>query len=178
MYLILIMNKLHPGAKWKFRVRSFLLFGLLGIIIALWIISPLIGLLLSFISLTWDSILRIILFSLLGYLILVIIASEIYSRMFYNNWFYEFTASELKLERGIIWKKYSHIPYARIQNIELHRGVIARMLGFSTILVQTAGSSGNVRAEGNIPAVELNEADKIRKFLMKKITSTKRKKDL
>ena len=97
--------------------------------------------------------------------------------MAYNRWFYEFTTTNLKIEKGIIWKKYSNIPYERIQNIDIHRGVLARMLGFSTVDIQTAGfhivyskSGGMPISEGHIPAVSPEGAEKIREFLMKKLS--------
>ena len=108
--------------------------------------------------------------------IIAIIISEIYSRMAYNRWFYEFTPTNLKIEKGIIWKKYSNIPYERVQNVDIHRGIIARMSGFSSVAIQTAGLSysrrGGAGAEGAIPAVTPAAAEKIREFLMKKISKS------
>tara|TARA_Y100000310_G_C20553834_1_gene749501 strand:+ start:165 stop:668 length:504 start_codon:yes stop_codon:yes gene_type:complete len=167
------MNKLHPGAKWQFRIGGYFLFGFLGIFLGIWIIAPLAGLFLGLVS-SSDSILPIVLFSIFGYFPFVIIVSEIYARMSYNRWFYEFTDEGLRLERGIIWKRYSNVPYERIQNVDVHRGIIARMLGFSSVMIQTAGFSGSARAEGNIPAIEVKRAEEIRNFVMKKITSRRR----
>ena len=96
--------------------------------------------------------------------------------MAYNRWFYEFTPTELKLERGIIWKRYSNIPYDRVQNVDIHRGIIARITGFSTVEIQTAGfhmssgRHGGARSEGHIPGVSIEAAEKIREFVMKKIS--------
>ncbi len=166
------MEQLHPGAKWQFRIGAYFMFGFLGIFFGIWIIAPIIGLLLSLGRIFTGSITSTILFSIIGYILFVIIASEIYARMTYNRWFYKFTDSELKLERGIIWKRYSNIPYERIQNVDIHRGVIARMLGFSSIMIQTAGYSAQSRAEGYIPAVGIDKSEQIRAFVMKKIRHT------
>ena len=94
--------------------------------------------------------------------------------MAYKRWFYEFTKEGLKLERGIIWKRYSNIPYERIQNVDVHRGIIARTFGFSSVIIHTAGYSGQAVAEGNIPAVSVQEAEKLRTFVMNKITKKRR----
>jgi membrane protein YdbS with pleckstrin-like domain len=112
-------------------------------------------------------------FSLVALIIVAFFIGELYSRLAYKNWKYEITSRELKLERGIIWKKYSAIPFERVQNIDIHRGILARIIGFSTLNIQTAGyhhpgSSGAV-SEGYIPAVSVEEAEKIRDFLIKKI---------
>ena len=114
------------------------------------------------------------------WLLAVFGVGEIYARMAYNRWMYEFTPTELKIEKGIIWKNYKSIPYNRVQNVEIHRGILARIIGFSTLDIQTAGYSGGYhrggrygghmpRAEGHIPAVSPEAAEKIREFLMKKI---------
>jgi membrane protein YdbS with pleckstrin-like domain len=173
------MNKLHLGAKWHFRISGYILFGILVIFFGLF--GPLAGLILI-LSNSGSSVINyflILSLSIIGYIAIVIILSEIYARMSYNRWFYEFNDDGLKLERGIIWKRYSNIPYERIQNVDVHRGIIARMLGFSSIMIQTAGYSAQPgyfaqpQAEGYIPAVEMNEAEKIRNFVIKKITKRK-----
>ena len=168
------MNQLHPGARWQFRISGYFTFGFIGIIIGLWIIAPLASLLLSAVGVSTSSIVTLVLLSILGYILFVIIVSEIYARMSYNRWFYEFNDEGLRLERGIIWKRYSNVPYERIQNVDVHRGIIARMLGFSSLMIQTAGYSGQMHAEGYIPALEMNQAEQIRNFVMKKITSRRK----
>ena len=164
------MEKLHSGARWQFRISGYLLIGFLGIFFGLWIIASLVT---SSLLATKDSsisIMTIIFLIFIGYFLFVIIVSEIYARMSYNRWFYEFNDEGLRLERGIIWKRYSNVPYERIQNVDVHRGVIARMLGFSSLKIQTAGYSATPYSEGNIPAVDINKAEQIRNFIMKKIT--------
>ncbi len=162
-------QQLHPGAIWQFRIGGYFLFGFLGIFFGIWIIAPIAAFLLN--SNSASNIAGIVALSVLAYLIFVIVVSEIYSRMSYNRWFYEFTDDGLKLERGIIWKRYSNVPYERIQNVDIHRGIIARMLGFSSLMIQTAGYSAQAYAEGYIPAIDMRHAEQIRTFLMKKITS-------
>ena len=61
----------------------------------------------------------------------------------------------------------------------MRRGIFARIFGFSTLNIQTAGYSGGYggygrgMSEGYIPAVSIKEADKRRTFLMKKISGRK-----
>ena len=108
------------------------------------------------------------------YFLAIVLIAEVYARMAYNRWFYEFTDTNLRIERGIIWKRYSNVPYERVQNVDITRGIIARILGFSSVNIQTAGYSIPARgyrgqSEGYIPAVDRDHAEKIREFLMKKI---------
>ncbi len=169
------MEHLHPGAKWLFRISGFfaalfiLIFftGFLGSIVGVFA-----GLLLG----GGPRVIMLILLGIVFYLILVIIIAEIYARMAYKRWKYEFTTTSLKLERGIIWKRYSNIPYERVQNVDVHRGILARICGFSTVDIQTAGFHGGYgrrgmpRSEGHLPAVSIEKAEQIREFVMKKIT--------
>lgn len=110
---------------------------------------------------------------------MVILFGEIYSRLAYKYWKYDFTPNELIIEKGIIWKVYKNIPYQRIQNIEISRGITARIFGFSTANIQTAGYSAPIHtrwgsvagggAEGNIPAVSIEDGERIRQFIMSKL---------
>jgi uncharacterized protein len=158
------MEKLHPGARWLFRIQSYVVLIIIGVVVGGWSFAGLFsvfGGLVAFFS------------SLFIYVLFIIIFSEIYTRMTYNRWLYEFTSNGLKLERGIIWKRYSNVPYQRIQNVDIHRGILARMLGFSTVNIHTAGYSGysnhKSQSEGHIPAVSIQKANQIRQLVMKKI---------
>lgn len=172
-------QQLHPGVRWVFRMQIYLTF--LPIFFFFFVLS----MFLAVGSLQIATLIGALLNSLF-WLVIFIILGEVYARMSYNRWFYEFTSNGVKLERGIIWKKYSNIPYERIQNIDVHRGILARIFGFSEVNIQTAGYSnpmyrfqirfGGFRrsnlqmSEGYIPAVDINEAEKIREFLLKKIS--------
>ena len=79
-------------ARWLFRIKSYILSGFLGILFSIWIFA--------FVATLSSSVLVIVF--ILIYLLLVLIASEIYARRAYNRWFYEFNDGGLKLERGIM----------------------------------------------------------------------------
>ncbi|MEK6860032.1 MAG: PH domain-containing protein [Nanoarchaeota archaeon] len=168
-------KQLHPGAKWLFRLGAYLVMIFLSFFVG-WMLSFVfigIGILLFGANAAGSIIFGIITF-VIFYIILAIIVGEIYARMAYNRWFYEFADEQLRIEIGVIWKKYSNIPYERVQNVDITRGIIARILGFSSVNIQTAGFSytpkGGMASEGYIPAVPIAEAEHIREFIMKKIT--------
>jgi len=171
------MKNIHPSAKWLFRLRAYSSLLILSIILSFWGGTFLAAVMNFSIGFT-------ILITVIICIILAVIIGEIYARLAYKFWLYEFTGSQLRMERGIIWKKYSNIPYERVQNVDIQRGIIARILGFSSINVQTAGYSAPVGrsyggwAEGFIPAVSSEEAEKIREFLMKKISKKGRNQGL
>tara|TARA_Y100000310_G_C20675041_1_gene812527 strand:+ start:1750 stop:2289 length:540 start_codon:yes stop_codon:yes gene_type:complete len=171
----MVMRQLHPGAKWSFRFGAYI--GLIFILFFLsWFILPILSVIVRLVLGVSSGVIGIVaLIGFILYIILIIVFGEIYARMAYNRWKYEFTATNLKKERGIIWKKYSNIPYGRVQNVDIQRGILARMFGFSSVMIHTAGYSGygrggRARSEGYLPAVSPAEAEQIREFLMKKIT--------
>lgn len=162
------MNKLHPGARWSFRLRAYFSLVIICFILSTWFFG-LIGIFRS------NSLLLGIVVFILFYIISIFVIGEIYARMAYNRFLYEFTGDQLRIERGIIWKRYSNIPYERIQNVDVTRGIIARILGFSTVNIQTAGFSYTPNrmggwSEGHLPAVSIDESEKIREFVMRKIS--------
>lgn len=173
------MNQLHKGVKWAWRVRSYgglILFGIFMLIFSS--IS-------MFINHKADGLIFfIVIYSL--FVFLNVIISEIYFYLSYKNFKYEFDQIQVKIEKGIIWKKYTSIPYERIQNIDIKRGVLARMFGFSRVDLETAGSYGyggnsqgfrvqrsnsQYTSEGHLPAVSIKMAEDIRNFVMHKITN-------
>jgi len=125
------MNKLHSGAKWSFRFKGYATFLFLVFFLS-WAIIPTFGFAGALFS-SSGSFIGIVVAGIISYLIFAIIVSEIYARMAYSRWFYEFTNTNLKIEKGIIWKKYSNVPYERVQNVDIHRGILARMFGFSSV---------------------------------------------
>ena len=165
-------KSLHPGAKWLFRLSAYLM------------VIPLIILLFVFLGnliFILHSIFMLIFLGLLFIITIWVILAEVYVHWAYKLFLYEFTNTELKIERGVIWKKYSNIPYERVQNVDVTRGIIARIFGFSSVNIQTAGYSGfayrrrgfGMHSEGSLPAVSIKEAEEIRKFVIKKISGKK-----
>ena len=123
------MNNLHPRFKWLLRFKAYGFLALIFFFISSWVLPfiAVVG------AATGSSIVSAFVLLPLVYLIVIVGIGEIYARMSYNRWLYEFTPDGLKLERGIIWKKYSTIPYEKVQNVDIHRGPLARILGFSTM---------------------------------------------
>jgi len=164
------MKQLHQGAKWVFRIRIYISLFFLIVMFASFFFP--IAMSLSQIPF-FDSFFASLVPFTLFWIIMVVVLGEVYSRLAYKNWKYELTSHEIKLERGIIWKRYSAIPFERVQNIDIQRGILARMLGFSTLNIQTAGyhmaARGGAVSEGYIPAVSVKDAEEMRDFLIKKI---------
>lgn len=132
------MKNLHPGARWTFRLSTYGVFFTILFFLGIFGISFLLD---ADVPSKYFGNIGMLLFIIL---ILAIILGEIYARLAYQFWKYDFTDAELRIEQGIIWRKYKSIPYQRIQNVEIHRGLIARIFGFSTVAIHIAGYSAPV----------------------------------
>ena len=95
-----------------------------------------------------------------------------WAKLSYKNYKYQLRPEGFYKEYGVIWKKYVTIPYSRIQNVDIYRGLIARLLGLSDLHVQTAGMSftgkRGSRAEGRLPGLSIKDANMIRDELIKR----------
>lgn len=161
------MRKLHPGAKLLFFIQYLFLLGI-------FIVPLLFG---AFSSIVLSRAFGIDFFNMFIFCLIAVFCligfCYILAILSYNNWGYEFRKDNLYIKRGIIWKHYSSIPYERVQNVDIVRGVIARLVGFSCLRIQTAGYSGAVSAEGSLPALDEKEAEEYRDFLLKFIKGEK-----
>lgn len=107
---------------------------------------------------------------------LLILFCFLWAKLTYKFYRYEFTELGFRKESGVIYKKYVTIPYDRIQNVDIYRGIIARILGLSDLNIQTAGSSAvmgqygayGVGAEGRLPALSKDVAEQLRDELMRR----------
>lgn len=167
------MKNLHPKAVWLFFLQHaigvliLLLFTILFLIFAA-IIFEKPGLA--------EMILKIFTTPVyIGFMIYVFLV-YIWARLAYKNYRYEITEEGIKIERGVIWKHYVMIPFERIQNIDIHRGIFDRLLGLSDLHIYTAGYSfgyaGGV-TEGRLPGLLPKDAEDLREELVKKMKGTK-----
>ena len=102
--------------------------------------------------------------------------SLLWSKLAYDAYKYELREDGFRKEYGVIWKKYVTIPYERIQNVDINRGLLARLLGLSDLQIQTAGISATVSrygmagmgAEGRLPGISKDVAEELRDELIKR----------
>ena len=99
-----------------------------------------------------------------------------WAKLSYRFYKYELTDDGFRKELGVIYKKYVTIPYDRIQNVDIYRGILARILGLSDLHIQTAGASAQVSrygwlaggAEGRLPGLSKEDAEKLRDELIRR----------
>src|SRR5215213_4925959 len=71
----------------------------------------------------------------------------------------------LRLEEGVLSRKLRAVPFDRIQQVDLVRKPLHRLLGVATLRVETAG--GGSAAEVDLDVVTLDEARALRASLLK-----------
>jgi membrane protein YdbS with pleckstrin-like domain len=80
----------------------------------------------------------------------------------YRSWSYEVREDSLYLERGVVTRTRTVVPYVRIQHVDASRGPVERALGLATAVVYTAGSRG---ADVSIPGLTTERADDLQERL-------------
>src|SRR4030042_554066 len=181
------MKQLDPKAIWLFCFK-YLLFSLIITAFLLFWILPLIFTLLAPIGMllfkAWIQeakeimLIFAILIPIIGFLIFVFAAfwlSYFWAKLSYKNYKYQIATEGVKIEKGVIWKHYITIPFERIQNVDIYRGILTRLLGLSELHIQTAGYSagygmhGGWATEGSLPGLSANEAEALREELVTKV---------
>ena len=114
---------------------------------------------------------------LLTFSALFLILLYVWARLAYCFYGYELREDGFRKEYGVIYKRYVTIPYDRIQNVDILRGIWARILGLSDLQIQTAGISGvgpyGAATEGRLPGLSFEEAERLRDELIRRAKNSK-----
>ncbi|RJQ36360.1 hypothetical protein C4552_03675 [Candidatus Parcubacteria bacterium] len=107
--------------------------------------------------------------------ILVLALAYVWARLSYYYYRYELSDLGFRKESGVIWKQSVTIPYDRIQNVDIYRGILARLLGLSDLHIQTAGISASYNrtgalSEGRLPGLDREEAERLRDELVARVS--------
>ncbi len=164
------MKQLDPRALWLFAAQNTIGTIIFGVIISVSILPLLL------IENGGSGILVLLLCCvvLIGFIAL----GYFWAVLTYNNIKYELTEDGFKKEQGVIFKHYVTIPYDRIQNVDIYRGLVARIIGLSDLHIQTAGFSftgqyAGASSEGRLPGLSPQVAEELRDELVKR-AKTKR----
>ena len=77
----------------------------------------------------------------------------------YRRWRFELQADALYLERGVVTRVRTVVPFVRVQHVDTQRGPVERLLGLSSVVVYTAGSRS---ADVTVPGLTPDRADELR----------------
>lgn len=175
----IFMKQLDSKAVWLFFVSFILRWFIVLVILGIWGAAAISG-----IKAAGQSAGKFP-FDFLKWLVIVIPALLVFffiwAKLTYHFYRYELTDSVFRKELGVIYKKYVSIPYDRIQNVDIYRGILARILGLSDLHIQTAGSSAVVSrysaaglsAEGRLPGLSREVAEQLRDELIKRARQSK-----
>ncbi len=106
-------------------------------------------------------------------LVVIIGWAYVWARLRYKFYKYELTENAFQSERGVLYKKQVFIPYERIQNVDIERRLLYRMLGLSLLSIQTAGGTGS--SEGSLPGITPEKAEELRAEFIRRAKQTKEK---
>jgi len=88
--------------------------------------------------------------------LLVVVVGSVHAVLRYRVWRYEVREESLHLERGVLTRVRTVVPYVRIQHVDASRGPVERTVGLATAVVYTAGSRG---ADVSIPGLSPEDAE-------------------
>lgn len=108
---------------------------------------------------------------------LAIIGSFIYCKVWFNNFYFQFSDNSGIIKSQVISLSSSYIYYDRIQNINVTQGVLERIFGLYSVTVETAAESSAKNKKGGlkIPGLSKLDAEKIKNFLLAKVDIYKNK---
>lgn len=82
----------------------------------------------------------------------------------WRRWRWSAGPASLELCHGVVVSRRSAVPYHRIQQIDVVRGPVERMLGLATLTVRTAAAT----SDASIPGLAASNADDVRRFLLER----------
>ncbi|MGM0398764.1 MAG: PH domain-containing protein [Halobacteriota archaeon] len=88
-----------------------------------------------------------------AFVVLVLGLGHVFLR--YRIWRFEVQDDALYLERGVLTRVRTVVPYVRIQHVDTQRGPVDRVFGIGSVVVYTAGSRG---ADVAIPGLDPERA--------------------
>lgn len=86
----------------------------------------------------------------------------------YDNSSFAFGQEDIRFRTGYIFLREVLVPYPRIQHIDIHQGPIERYFNLSSLIIHTAGQSGD---SIKIPGLQTEYAEHLRTYLKSFIKS-------
>lgn len=80
----------------------------------------------------------------------------------YRVWGFVVEDDGLYLERGVLTRVITSVPFVRVQHVDSRRGPVERLVGLASVVVYTAGSRG---ADVTIPGLRPERAEQLREQL-------------
>ena len=81
-----------------------------------------------------------------------------YETAYFRRFEYELTEDTLDIRSGVVARREREIPYQRVQNVDIRRNAIQRVLGIAAVSFETAGGS---QTEAKLRFVSFDEAKRL-----------------
>lgn len=82
-----------------------------------------------------------------------------YQFVYVRRFTYELTRDTFDMASGVLSRRTREIPYTRVQNVDVRRGFVQRLLGLAEVRIETAGGG---ETEASLRFVSADEADRLR----------------
>jgi membrane protein YdbS with pleckstrin-like domain len=80
----------------------------------------------------------------------------------WRSWGYAERESDLLIRRGVLIRRFTVVPYGRMQFVDVTQGPLDRWLGLSNVTLHTAAA----RSDATIPLLATEEANRLRDRLV------------
>ncbi len=104
-----------------------------------------------------------------GIIIFIFLLVAIYIPAFFKTLEYTIDAEGVKLKKGVFWRRRTTVPFSKITNIDITQGPLERMLGFSRIHIQTAGSNSSETRKAELLMDGIRDCEALRTLIMRQI---------
>ena len=72
-------------------------------------------------------------------------------------------------EKGVFWRRYVTVPYAKITNVDVSQGPVQRMYKIGTVHIQTAGAGGQQGARAELQILGVKDFNEIKNTIMSRV---------
>jgi membrane protein YdbS with pleckstrin-like domain len=76
----------------------------------------------------------------------------------WRSWRYAERADDLLIDRGVLWREETVVPYGRMQLVEVTSGPVERHFGLASVQLHTAAAA----TDATIPGLDPAEAERLR----------------
>ncbi|WP_415948207.1 PH domain-containing protein [Streptomyces sp. KLOTTS4A1] len=76
----------------------------------------------------------------------------------WRSWRYAERADDLLIQRGVMWREETVVPYGRMQLVEVESGPLQRRFGLASLQLHTAAAA----TDATIPGLDPAEAERLR----------------
>lgn len=142
-------NTLDPRVKTTWRIAD----AIAVVVLAAFVLVPL-GIIVAATDNTAMRVLLIVSLALTAVALAVVIFALPNYR--YARWRWRVTSEFVEIKKGIIWQRWTIIPFIRVQNTDTRQGPLMRAIGLADVTLATAAG------EHVIPGLDLAAAEELR----------------